>query len=209
AAQYAAGTLHSDMSPLCKEFLSLLPVHGTLLDLGCGSGRDSRFFISRGYRVIAVDGSSELCRLASEVIGQPVVCCDFRKYEPEVPLAGIWASASLLHLTAKETGDVAARLAERLVPGGCFYMSFKYGTSSGERDGRFYTDMDETSLRRLLDGIPALSLIRQKITDDVRPEHSGEKWLNVFCRRTAGDGNDSAERQKPFSNQKAAKEHGA
>ena len=62
-------------------------------------------------------------------------------------------------------------------------MSFKYGTFSGERDGRFYTDMDETSLKRLLDGIPALSLIRQKVSEDVRPEHTGEKWLNAFCKK--------------------------
>ena len=182
AAQYAASTLHSDMSPLCNEFLSLLPDQGTVLDLGCGSGRDSRFFIDRGYRVIAVDGSTELCRLAAEAIGQPVVCCDFREYEPQEPLIGIWASASLLHLTPEEISSVVSRLGGHLVPGGCFYMSFKYGTFSGERDGRFYTDMDEAFLRRLLDGIPALSLIRQKITEDVRPGHAGEKWLNAFCR---------------------------
>lgn len=183
AAQYVAGTLHSDMSLLCSDFLSFLPDQGTILDLGCGSGRDSRFFISRGYRVIAVDGSTELCRLAAETIGQPVVCCDFRKYKPEEPLIGVWASASLLHLTPEEISGVVSRLAGHLTPGGCFYMSFKYGTFSGERDGRFYTDMDETSLKRLLDCIPTLSLIRQKITEDVRPEHAGEKWLNVFCRR--------------------------
>lgn len=62
-------------------------------------------------------------------------------------------------------------------------MSFKYGTFSGERDGRFYTDMDETSILKLLDGVPSLSLTRQKVSGDVRPGHSGEKWLNVFCER--------------------------
>ena len=183
AAQYVAGTLHSDMSPLCNKFLSLLPDQGTILDLGCGSGRDSRFFIDHGYRVVAVDGSAELCRLAAETIGQPVMCCDFREYEPEEPLTGVWASASLLHLTPEEISGVVSRLAGHLTPGGCFYMSFKHGTFAGERDGRFYTDLDETSLKGLLDGIPSLSLIRQKMTEDVRPDHSGEKWLNAFCRR--------------------------
>ena len=183
AAQYAAGTLSSDMSQLCNEFLSLLPHRGVILDLGCGSGRDSRYFINRGYRVIAVDGSMELCRLAAETIGQPVMCCDFREYEPEEPLTGVWASASLLHLTPEEISGVVSRLAGHLIPGGCFYMSFKYGTFSGKRDGRFYMDMDETSLKKLLDGIPALSLISQKVTEDVRQSHAGEKWLNTFCER--------------------------
>ncbi|MCR5347176.1 MAG: methyltransferase domain-containing protein [Fretibacterium sp.] len=182
AAQYAAETLPANMSPLCDEFLSLLPGRGAgaILDLGCGSGRDSRFFIGRGYRVISVDGSAELCRLAAANIGQPVLCCDFREYEPREPLAGIWASASLVHLMAEEIGGVVSRIAGPLVSGGCFYMSFKYGTFSGERDGRFYTDMDETSLKKLMDSIPSLSLTRQKITEDVRPGHSGEKWLNAF-----------------------------
>ena len=130
-----------------------------------------------------MDGSAELCRLAAETIGQPVVCCDFREYEPREPLIGIWASASPLHLTPEEISGVVSRLAGHLGPGGCFYMSFKQGAFSGERDGRFYTDMDEASLKGLLDGIPTLSLIRQKITEDVRPDHSGEKWLNVFCRK--------------------------
>lgn len=62
-------------------------------------------------------------------------------------------------------------------------MSFKYGTFSGKRDGRFYMDMDETSLKKLLDGIPALSLISQKVTEDVRQSHAGEKWLNTLCER--------------------------
>ena len=183
ALQYAAGTLPSDMSRLHDDFLSLLPHCGVILDLGCGSGRDSRFFIDRGYSVVAVDGSMELCRLAAKTIGQPVVCRDFREYEPEDPLVGIWACASLLHLTPEEISGVVNRLAVHLIPGGCFYMSFKYGTFSGERNERFYTDMNETSLLRLLDSIPALSLIRQKVTEDVRPGHAGEKWLNVFCKK--------------------------
>ena len=184
AVRYESETFDADLGLLQNEFLSLLPGNGVILDLGCGSGRDSKFFLSQGYRVIAVDGSPELCRLAAKNIGQPVVCCDFREYEPEEPLIGIWASASLLHLTAEEIRSVVARLAERLLPGGCFYMSFKYGTFSGKRDGRFYTDMDETSILKLLDDVPALSLTRQKVSSDVRPGHSGEKWLNVFYNKS-------------------------
>ena len=183
ALQYADGTLPNNMSQLCNEFLSLLPNRGVILDLGCGSGRDSRFFIDRGYSVVAVDGSTELCRLAAEIIGQPIVCRDFREYAPEKPLVGIWACASLLHLIPEEISGVVSRLAGHLTPEGCFYMSFKYGTFSGERDGRFYTDMNEASLKKLLDDIPALSLIRQKVTKDVRLGHSGEKWLNAFCKK--------------------------
>ncbi len=67
----------------------------------------------------------ELFCLAAETIGQPVMCYDFREYEPEELLIGVWASASLLHLTPEEISSAVSCLAVHLVPGGCFYMSFK------------------------------------------------------------------------------------
>ena len=44
--------------------------HAHILDLGCGSGRDSKAFLQQGYKVTAMDGSQVLCQLASETIGQ-------------------------------------------------------------------------------------------------------------------------------------------
>lgn len=83
AKNYELETFDADLGPLQNEFLLLLPGNGVILDLGCVSGRDSKFFLGQGYRVVVVDGSTELCRLAAKNIGQSIVCCDFREYEPE------------------------------------------------------------------------------------------------------------------------------
>ncbi len=181
AESYAQSTIDADMSALCDEFLGMLPGAGMILDLGCGSGRDSKYFREHGREVIAVDGSPELCRIAGRYIGHDVICCDFREYEPDGKLCGIWACASLLHLQPEDVARVVARLAGYIVDGGIFFMSFKHGNFSGIMDGRYYTDMNQEGMSRMIEGIPAIEVVKMKITCDVRGGFEGQKWLSVFC----------------------------
>ena len=53
------------MSEACEIFLSYLDPEARILDLGCGSGRDSRYFLDQGYKVTSVDGSVKLCAIDS------------------------------------------------------------------------------------------------------------------------------------------------
>ena len=181
AEEFVSNTKDVDFSEIQNAFLTYLPPEGTILDLGCGSGRDSKAFIDKGYKVVAVDGSEELCKAASQFIGQPVICATFQEYTPEINFDGIWACASLLHLSSKdEVASVVTRMANHLNPGGCFYASFKYGDFSGERNGRYFTDMTETSLTEMVREIPSLRIDRLHITTDVRPGRDDEKWVNAF-----------------------------
>ena len=181
---YASSTICADMSGLCDEFLGLLPACGSILDLGCGSGRDSKYFASHGREVISVDGSKELCRIAAEFLGREVICCDFREYTPDRIFAGIWASASLLHLEEGEILRVVERLSGYLADNGIFCMSFKHGNFSGFRDGRYYTDFDEGKISRMIENVKGLEIVRLKISEDVRSGFKGRKWLNVFCKKS-------------------------
>ena len=180
---YSQSTIYADMSGLCDEFLRLLPADGCILDLGCGSGRDSKYFLSHGREVISVDGSKELCRIAGEFLGHEVICCDFREYTPREIFAGIWASASLLHLEEGEILRVIERLSRSLIDGGIFYMSFKHGNFSGIRDGRHYTDFDEDRITNIIGSVKGLEIVKLKISEDVRNDFAGQKWINVFCIR--------------------------
>ena len=185
ADSFVDGTRDVDFSTLQNEFTSYIKKGGCILDLGCGSGRDSKAFIEMGYGVIAVDGSQEICKLASEYIGQPVICSTFQEYEPERTFDGIWACASLLHLSLEDVKTVMKKYAAVLKIEGTFYVSFKYGTFSGERNGRFFTDMDERTFDAMLVDIPELVIYREYITEDVRPGREAEKWLNIFLKRKA------------------------
>ena len=182
ADSFVDGTRDVDFSALQNEFASYIKKGGLILDLGCGSGRDSKAFIEMGYEVVAVDGSQEICKRASEYIGQPVICSIFEEYNPERKFDGVWACASLLHLSLGDIKVVMKKMAVALKEDGTFYVSFKYGTFSGERNGRFFTDMDESSFDSLLEDVPELEIYREYITEDVRPCREAEKWLNVFMK---------------------------
>ena len=75
------------------------------------------------------------------------------------------------------------KMATALKKNGVIYTSFKYGIFSGERNGRFFTDMTETTFADLLQGVVGLEVEEQWVSFDVRPGRSEEKWLNLILRK--------------------------
>lgn len=183
AQEFYESTVNVDMSVHYRVFLSLLPPGGRILDAGCGSGRDSLYFINQGFEVTAFDASPVLAELSSKLIGQPVAVLRFQDLNFEREFDGIWACASLLHVPRSEMHDVLSRLTRALKPKGVLYASFKHGDGEGERNGRFFNDYNEQSFQRLLSEHPELQLLSSWVSTDMRPERSGEKWLNVLMRR--------------------------
>lgn len=182
AEAFVQGTVDVEFSDLQNQFMEMLPAGGTILDLGCGSGRDSKAYKNAGFKVIAVDGSEALCKIAGEYIGQPVLCCKFQDLEIKEQLDGVWACATLLHLDRDDVVLTMQRLTKSLKQGGIFYASFKYGDFSGERNGRFFTDMTEDTFGEVLSKVGGLSIVKQMITEDARPDRN-EKWLNIFLKK--------------------------
>ena len=162
-----------------------VPKGGTILDFGCGSGRDSKAFLDAGYQVVPLDGSPALCAYSNQLLALPVVCCKFKDYLAMAKYDGVWACASLLHLKKDELSAVLGQLIKSLNPGAPFYMSFKYGTFSGERNSRWFTDMTEERLKELMAHFSGAQLVEQWVTEDVRPERT-EKWLNsIFIKNNS------------------------
>ena len=153
------------------------------MDFGCGSGRDTKYFLSQGFQVEAIDGSEELCKLATVYTGIPVKNMLFQELNAVEQYDGIWACSSILHLPLPELNDVFQRITAALKKDGVFYTSFKYGNYEGERDGRYFTDMTEDRFSDFLKNIKGLELEEQWVTSDVRPERGDEKWLNIILRK--------------------------
>lgn len=183
AKTFFDATLHTDISSLYKPFLEYLNPGANILDLGCGSGRDSKYFIEQGYQVVAVDGSEELCKLASEYIGQPVVCKLFSEIDYQDQFDGIWACSSLLHVPIDELPHIFNKLYTALKHNGYLYPSFKYGEFEGKRNERYFTDLTEDAFNKIINKTNKFKIIKIFNTFDVRPEREGEKWLNALIQK--------------------------
>ena len=181
ADEFIQNTVDVDMSSFYQKFLSYIPTDGSILDAGCGSGRDIKYFLEQGYQVDAYDASETLATKASLYTGIEVLTDTFQSFEPQRNYDGIWACASLLHVPNEELLSVLQRLLCQLKPNGILYFSMKYGHGSHHRNGRMFTDLNEQGLKELLETISTATGLAVWTTEDKRPDRD-EKWLNAIVQ---------------------------
>ena len=180
AQDFIDATINIDMSSIYMRFLEYLPPKGRILDIGCGSGRDLKFFREKGYDVIGIEPSIELYEFAKEYSGCEVKNIDIQSINPQDRFDGIWASASLLHLTRQEIRDTFFKISHAIKSDAIIYCSFKYGDFEGEReDGRYFTHLTEESFSNILDQVPFLAIREIWVDDDRRPDRK-DQWLNAL-----------------------------
>ncbi|MBV7299038.1 class I SAM-dependent methyltransferase [Enterovibrio paralichthyis] len=179
AQAFFDSTKEVDVSSLLAHFTPHLPNGASVLDAGCGSGRDSKRLLEMGYAVTSFDASTALAAIAEGYIQQSVSICTFADFESDTQFDGIWACASLLHVPASELPSTFAHLASLLKTGGTFYCSFKYGSSDTERDGRYFTNCDEARLESFIQEA-RLAVHETWQTTDLRPGREEERWLNAI-----------------------------
>lgn len=183
AEAFCARTLHVDMQEVYQKFLRYLPKEARILDAGCGVGRDSRFFLNQGHKVLALDASLEMVRLASQVAGQEVLHMRFEEMPFQHAFDAVWANASLLHVPYASLKEIVRIFHKALVPSGIFYASFKYGSSMRQAGERFFSDMNEAMLVPYLEGFFELLDVWQSAdqrSETLSPERS---WLHFVARR--------------------------
>ena len=183
AAKFAEGTKSVDFRETQDRFLRKLNKGDYILDFGCGSGRDTKYFLEQGYQVDPIDGSEELCRIAHEATSVPVRQMLFRELEEISKYEGIWACSSILHLSKTELEAIFEKMIKALKRGGIIYTSFKYGIYEGERNGRHFTDFTFETFTSFIEKIQDMVMEEYWITGDVRPGRGEEQWLNVILRK--------------------------
>lgn len=183
AQQFSKETISVDFTKTQDRFLNYLTDKGYILDFGCGSGRDTKYFLDKGFQVKAVDGSKELCRLAAEYTGIKVGQMLFEDLDEKEIYDGIWACSSILHLPKTELAGVIGKMCAALKASGIIYTSFKYGEYEGERNGRYFTDFTIENFRKFIQNIDSVKIEEYWITGDVRQGRGEEKWLNLILRK--------------------------
>ena len=97
AKDSAKNTVYADIAVMQKKFINKLPQHAYILDFGCGSGRDTKYFLDKGYQVDAIDGSEELCKLARTYTGINVQKMLFQQLNVVDKYDAIWAKSIILN----------------------------------------------------------------------------------------------------------------
>jgi 2-polyprenyl-3-methyl-5-hydroxy-6-metoxy-1,4-benzoquinol methylase len=155
---------------------------GKVLDVGCGSGRDSIWFQTHGYEIYAHDASIAMVEHCKNFLGDRVSLETFEAYQTYLRFDGIWACSSLLHVRKEELPDILAKYAGLLNPGGVFFMSFKHREVDHEKDGRHFTNMTEASLTSLIAKTARLRLEKILLTQDAREGREGEGWVSAIAK---------------------------
>lgn len=181
AAAYFESTVQLDVSDLRQKFEELLPEGGSILDLGCGSGRDSLAFYEDEFEVTPLDGSEEMCALAEIHTDLEVLHMMFEELDFDEVFDGVWACASLLHVPENQMPDILKKIGQALKPGGVLFLSVKEGDFEGIRNGRYFVDYSKRKLKELIEDSKTFRIEEMWKTEDVRGSIHEAKWLNLLA----------------------------
>jgi SAM-dependent methyltransferase len=185
ASAYGARSDGIGISKSLATFLAELPKGSAVLDLGCGTGRDTRALIDAGMTVTAIDGSPEMGREAEKRLAIPVRVQLFEDLDDVAAFDGIWANASLLHVPRTGLPDVLRRVHRALKPNALLYASLKSGGQDGrDKLGRYYNYLNADEVTAQLRGAGAWSSIDTKQARGTGYDGTETGWVQVFARKS-------------------------
>lgn len=181
AESYYLSTIDADFSEAYDRFLQYVPENGSIIDIGCGSGRDVKAFCDMGYRAIGLDASPELAAEAEKQLGIEVIVGDMAEWIADEPFDGVWCCAALLHLHEEEAERFLRNLQRNVKRGGIIFLSVKDGIETGvDEKGRYMRDYSEDEIRVKLEEA-GFGIIEINKSED-KLGRGGFWWLNVFAR---------------------------
>lgn len=151
AQPFFEGTRDHDVSQnintLLKHISGAAPF--SILDFGCGPGRDLKAFSSMGHRAVGLEGCAEFVEMAREYSGCEVWHQNFLALDlPDARFDGVFANASLFHVPAQELPRILRHLHDTLKEAGVFFSSNPRGANQeGWNNGRYgaYHDLESWS----------------------------------------------------------------
>ena len=154
AQKYSSYSYEHQKDVLYERFLNYLPEKGSILDAGCGAGWDTKYFLSNGYFVTALDASLKLLELVETHKNLTKINSDFLDFKSETIFEGIWASFSLQHLPKNDFKTALKILKNSLSETGFFYIGIHEGNKE-IRDtlGRYYSYYGESEISGIMQGL--------------------------------------------------------
>lgn len=182
ASKIFEDTAELDTEALRQKFLKLLEEGDTILDLGCGSGRDSLAFYDLGYDVTPLDASEEMCKLAEIHTGLEVLQMAYEDMEFDEVFDGIWGYDALVHVPGKELEDILEKIIDALYRNGVLFLSFREGDFEGFQGERYFCDYKEEELERIIRETGRLKIEKIWVGDSVDTDDH-EKRVYLLARK--------------------------
>jgi ubiquinone/menaquinone biosynthesis C-methylase UbiE len=159
-------------------------VHGKILDVGSGPGRDGLILKQCGLEVICLDASEEMVKLSSEK-GLTSIVGDLNSLPfPDASFDGVWAYTSLLHVKKSEIGNSLIEIRRVLKNGGIFGLGLiegnteEYRESSGVGKPRLFSFYQKNEVENLLHQNNFQIIYFEQF------QPKSKNYLNFICRKT-------------------------
>lgn len=133
---YFSRTVAVDPAPFLTPFVRHLKTSATVLDIGCGSGRDLLWLKERGFRPTGLERAAGLAELAGDYSGCNVIVGDFESFDfTSLAVDAVMACGSLVHIPHERLAALISRILTALAGSGIVYISLKQG--QGMKTDRF------------------------------------------------------------------------
>ncbi|WP_459947757.1 class I SAM-dependent methyltransferase [Desulfocastanea catecholica] len=179
--QYFDSTVGIDPSVFLEPLAERLKPKATILDIGCGSGRDLLWFARRGFQPTGFEQSTSLASLARKHANCSVIEGDFRRFNFSVlQFSALVFVGSLVHVTQKALPAILSACCQALVPGGLLLITLKEGEGTNRTtDGRVFTLWSRPDIEKVFaaSNLHIIDFSRQ--ISKIRPD---DIWLGYVLR---------------------------
>jgi len=184
AGEFFNRTVDNFFATHYEKVIGYLEPNSSVLDAGCGSGRDSLYFKEKGFDVDSFDASIKMVEYSSKLTGLNTKHMTFQELDEVCKYDLVWAAASLLHLDKMCMLESLKKLFRAVKFGGIMFISLKYGTESYYDDfGRYFVEYDEGKLENVISSLSDYEIADIYLNDDTRANKSKKKWINIIVRK--------------------------
>jgi len=180
--QYHEKTFFVDPSSFLTPIAEKLKPGSTILDIGCGSGRDLLWFRQRGFKVFGFERSVGLSSLARENVGCEVIEGDFETYDfSQLSVDAILLIGALVHLPHGKIPAILNSISRALKGDGIIFLSLKKGAeNTKDSQGRVFYLWNDGELRDMFKDL-ALDVI--DYFQQPSKIGTGEVWIGYLLEK--------------------------